>query len=697
MQRILNNLSIKTRMIISLVLLIITLLINIAYSYLLIQEKVDFAAKEKVGNAYQLPLSGLLYDASMLRIAAAENIEGENTKNLVNKIAEDIERYKEIHNKYESELGFSPDILVKKHKSDLEIASVEQQWNETKVKILAAEAGYNESIENFIARIRSLIAYSGDTSNLILDPDLDSYYIMDITLLAMPQTLDRQSDIAVKIHHLFRKGYLTELDRFKIETMAKNLKEADLDRVAADVAVALREDENFYGTSLGLQKNIPPAFELYSKRTEDFIKILNDVAAGKNIPEQQITNAWNYAYEASLKMWEASFIELDFLLNTRIDYYKFQKIQLIAISALGVLISLLIYIIVAKSITTPLSSLNEIMSCLANKEFEIEVPYTQFSSEVGEIARAVENFKQAGIKNEELEKLQHNEAIAKEHRHHKIEAILADFESKSSKAVQSVAEAAGKLYGNSQSMVEFVQNVTHKSGNVSNATDITSRNVNAVAAAVEELSSSIKEIAQQMTNSKNAVDKTADRVLSADQIAATLKTTTISIGQVLDLIENIASKINLLALNATIESARAGEAGKGFAVVATEVKTLAGQTSKATGDIASEIENVQKVAQEVSEVLTNIRDSVKSVLEYTTATASAVEQQSAVVKEISSNMQDAASNVQEISGNILDVGSSVDKVSQMTDEMQSSARGLSDQASDLKSEVQKFLQMIKEA
>jgi len=130
-------------------------------------------------------------------------------------------------------------------------------------------------------------------------------------------------------------------------------------------------------------------------------------------------------------------------------------------------------------------------------------------------------------------------------------------------------------------------------------------------------------------------------------------------GGIVGMIQNIAGQINLLALNATIESARAGEAGKGFAVVANEVKNLANQAAKATGQITKEIEGVQSISGEVVVALDGIRGSIDNVREYVAATASAVEEQSAVTRDMSSNMQTASSAVDTITNNISSIAAAV--------------------------------------
>jgi methyl-accepting chemotaxis protein len=163
-----------------------------------------------------------------------------------------------------------------------------------------------------------------------------------------------------------------------------------------------------------------------------------------------------------------------------------------------------------------------------------------------------------------------------------------------------------------------------------------------VAASSEELSTSVREIAEAMTKSRQTADETVASVASANERAARLSAAAAAMDEVVQIIGDITGQINLLALNATIESARAGEAGKGFAVVASEVKSLAGQVKQAAGKIGLEIESLNSAAGDVVASLSSIFRAMGSLNEYVTMTAAAIEEQSAVTAEMSASMQRAA-------------------------------------------------------
>lgn len=188
--------------------------------------------------------------------------------------------------------------------------------------------------------------------------------------------------------------------------------------------------------------------------------------------------------------------------------------------------------------------------------------------------------------------------------------------------------------------------------------------VQGMAAATEELASSIAEISQMMSSSQSATGKALELTQEAGSFAMRLSEATVAMGGIVGLINTIAGQINLLALNATIESARAGEAGRGFAVVAQEVKNLANQAAKATEQIGMEINGVQSISDEVVRALEEIRSSIAVMRDSVVATAASVEEQSAVTRDMSSSMQQAARSSVLITDNMSGISAAVTQVSQ---------------------------------
>jgi methyl-accepting chemotaxis protein len=206
---------------------------------------------------------------------------------------------------------------------------------------------------------------------------------------------------------------------------------------------------------------------------------------------------------------------------------------------------------------------------------------------------------------------------------------------------------------------QAVAQLNQQSGSALRTAGNTSTNVQMVASGAEELAASIREISANMVKSKSVSDDAYENTVTADNATGRLSQAATAMGGIVEVIETIASQINLLALNATIEAARAGEAGRGFAVVATEVKNLANQAASATAQITKEIEGVQGVAHDVVGALSAIKTSINAVREFVTSAASAIEEQTAVTGDMSSNMQSAAAGVETISEAIQHISTAV--------------------------------------
>jgi methyl-accepting chemotaxis protein len=362
-------------------------------------------------------------------------------------------------------------------------------------------------------------------------------------------------------------------------------------------------------------------------------------------------------------------------------------IIILVVSAIGFFLS--------RKITMPLNNLLEKMGLLEKGDKSFEVTYQNRVDEIGDIARALESFKQSAIEQDKMMEESKFEQLRKTNRQEKIDSLIKKFDEVSSQAVTTVATAATELYQTAEAMNKTAETAGQQSLQVAEASKETFLNVQSVAVAVDEMTAAVKEITIQISKSIQAVNETVEKVETANQSSLALARASESIGDMTLTIENISGQINLLALNATIESARAGEAGKGFAVVASEVKTLANQTGKATEQIQSQIGSVQSVSSSVVDSLNTIRKAIGKVDEYSSAISAAVEEQSAVNQEITRNMSTASSGVEQITQGIGAVSQSIQTTSHSTYQVLDAAKMLSQQSEHLRKEVQTFLKEIR--
>ncbi|HXP98279.1 MAG TPA: globin-coupled sensor protein [Telmatospirillum sp.] len=277
----------------------------------------------------------------------------------------------------------------------------------------------------------------------------------------------------------------------------------------------------------------------------------------------------------------------------------------------------------------------------------------------------------------------------------KLDGQAAHFERDVSSVVEIVAAATNELETTAHSMVTTAQQTSQQALAVATAAKEASENVQAVAAATEELSSSIHEIDRQVTQSNQIAIAAVDEADRTNKKMHGLTEAAQRIGDVVKLINNIASQTNLLALNATIEAARAGDAGKGFAVVAGEVKHLANQTAKATGDITAQIQAVQSATREAVDAIAGIGDTIGKMNSIATAIAAAVEQQGAATREIARNIQQAASGTDQVTANIGGVTEATSETGHAANEVLTASSELAKQSERLSMQVAGFLEIVR--
>jgi methyl-accepting chemotaxis protein len=317
--------------------------------------------------------------------------------------------------------------------------------------------------------------------------------------------------------------------------------------------------------------------------------------------------------------------------------------------------------------------------------------------EFGPLARAFATFRASEIQAEKAA-AEHKAAVDRQiARSHRIDALCQEFETASVTVVQALSRESGALQDSSRLMSSVADHASERATVVAAAAEEASANVNTVASAAEELSSSIAEIGRQISQASSVASNAVAEAGRTNETIQGLADATAKIGEVVNLITDIADQTNLLALNATIEAARAGDAGKGFAVVASEVKDLAGQTARATEEIAAQISGVQSSTQDAVSAIAAITRTITELDAIASAIAAAVEQQGAATQEIARNVEQAAEGTQDVSHNIGGVTQAASETSAATSKIQHASEELSQQARDLDQAVTAFLGAVRTA
>jgi len=371
---------------------------------------------------------------------------------------------------------------------------------------------------------------------------------------------------------------------------------------------------------------------------------------------------------------------------------------LIGVSIIGVSLSLLFLTwIVLHIVVGPVATVTAAMESLAAGNLDTVIIGGERLDEVGALARSLDTFKQNAIERRRMAEREKQEIAAREARQHKIDASTKKFDQVMMNMLQGIKAAVSQLHSSSQALTSNADQTQQQSTAVSAATEEATTNVETVSSASTELSASIQEISRQVQQSAVITQEAAREAQDATQKIGGLAEAAQKIGDVVNLINDIASQTNLLALNATIESARAGEAGKGFAVVANEVKHLAGQTARATDEIAIQITTVQEETKAAVTSITGISSTIDKINELSSAIASAVEEQGAATAEIARNVEQASAGTRDVATNISGVAQAASETGQMAQQVYGAANMLQEQSVQLEHEVQNFLREVREA
>lgn len=378
--------------------------------------------------------------------------------------------------------------------------------------------------------------------------------------------------------------------------------------------------------------------------------------------------------------------------------YRSQVIQFALLATLGLALLIALAYGIIHNMVPPLTSLSKRMHLLADGDLSVEVIGRDRGDEIGEMAAAMEIFKDNAIARQALEaQAKEAEQRARAERKAVMLRMADDFERAIGEVVSVVSASASEMEKTASAMSATAEETSRQSTVVAAAAEEASTNVSAVAMATEQLSASIREIADQVGHASDVAQGAVDEAQRSNRMVSDLASAADRIGEVVTLIAGIANQTNLLALNATIEAARAGEAGKGFAVVANEVKVLAGQTAKATEEIALQVGAIQEETRHAVVAIQGIGLTISQISETATLIASAVAQQEAATQEIARNVQMASDGTCEVSANIYGVKDAAEETGAAASDVRTSADQLASNANLLKSSVDGFLSEVRAA
>ncbi|GEO82452.1 methyl-accepting chemotaxis protein [Pararhodospirillum oryzae] len=369
----------------------------------------------------------------------------------------------------------------------------------------------------------------------------------------------------------------------------------------------------------------------------------------------------------------------------------------LGLGTLSLVLGMAVAVGLSVRIAGPIRALTATLQRLSEREYTVEVPGRDREDETGVMARALFVLRESLKDGERLAAERDAAQKTRQQRGDHLDTLTRHFGATVSEVLGALEQASATLTTTARDMAAMADAANSQSATVAAAAEETSATVEGIAGAAEQMTASIRSIGTEVERSTSMASQAVTEAERTDATVRGLAEAAQKIGAVVDLITTIASQTNLLALNATIEAARAGDAGKGFAVVAGEVKHLAGQTARATEDIATQVTTIQSVTGAVVEAIGAIGTTISQINNITGLIADAVHQQGEATTEISNGVQHAATGSRDVSATITQVTQTAAHTEKAADAVLEAAGALSHQTTVLRTEVDRFLAAIKEA
>lgn len=660
--------SIKTRLSVTCILFSLPIFIILSFYIVEVRKGISFTSKEISGTVYLRDIWRVYVDLAALQ----GNVPGASLK------PDSLQKLEKLGQQFDHAMDSS------------QASAAFAQLLRKKIGGAAQAPAEHGDFAELVQGARTLMSAVADGSNLTLDPELDSFYLMDVVSVRLPELLQGAAALQVAIDEMKlasvvlttdRVGFLMKLGQLEKQTAAV------LDSLKSAIA---KNSDRTLGPALGaamteMSQKMEALREAYTLDGNKALRFGTDKAqkTGNSPTFSESVPALDRIYGLSLD-------NLQRLLATRNANAIFWQWSSLAITALGSLIASLFAYWVARSISRSLHQLADAVNDIASGQQNVQIAALTEKNEIGEIARAVERLRAAITSTLTARHSAEMVSAIRGSQRQAIEGVTQRMKSSVASAIAAVQEACRQMAATTSSVASQAQ----KSQSLVNDADSTLRRSNAAvtqsASAAEELSQSIREIAERASFAADALRKSDQDSAQVNAPLQALDLSTAKIAEIGNRIAAIASQTNLLALNATIEAARAGEAGKGFSVVANEVKALAHETAKATQDISAEIDAIRASAENVELRIRGIIHSIGDVSGSSLAIAAATEQQNVTTREISNGIRMAADSADAAARNLDDVSRETRETERCMLELEALATGLAAHADRLGQDVEQF-------
>ena len=679
----LKSLKISQKLLLSILSFSIPILMLLYFTVSGINSNIHVANLEISGNILLEPLTHLLVlvpqHQTLARLArAGDHSALNNLENVTNLIETNFQNLNRETKAVGESLQITPAGLQSARMEKLLPAKIAAQWQILRnSQTSGGQAEVDRQYDDLKQLINGLIIRVGDTSNLILDPVLDSYYLMDVILLAIPQTQQRVGESLLFANSLTPHPQLTNQEIVKLEVYASLLQQTDLARIVQGVSTSIRENKNFFGVVPSLEKNIPPALNSYKTAVTSFTEKSIQLArtAKVNIPAKDFLKQGEEVFSAGSELWKVGRQELDKIIEKRIQYYEHQRFIYLGLSLIALAFSSFFVFKVSRDISVRLAKVVTITREIArgnltpdirvDRQDEIGQLLVAIQCMVEDLSSLIRKTQESGIKvSASATQLVRNTKQQ--------EAVVIDQVRSTGDVMKSVKEIS-----------QIIENLVHRMGEVANSSEGTAKFASNGKSDLVELEESM----QNMENASNNISIKLQTIKDKGE-NITLVATTMS---------KVAEQIDILSLNAAIEAEKAGGYGVGFAVVSREIRRLADQTAVAALEIEQIVQDMQlSVADGVGEIDTFVNKvsyGVANISKISTELSKIIEQVQALspnFEGVNIAMQNQSENANKINESMLSLETGIQQIENSLSQTYITVEQLNDEAIGLQERVSKF-------
>jgi methyl-accepting chemotaxis protein len=445
-------------------------------------------------------------------------------------------------------------------------------------------------------------------------------------------------------------------------------------------------------------------FAEFSKRIATFIQFRDELARlgtetspaagrvwGDNDANRSVRKALNADLDKLTQLYATRATRVYSEMSAAIDK---TALWLSLLGALAVVLAIAGALMIWRGVAKPIADITRVTEAVAAGEASVAVPFSERKDEIGALARSIAVFQRAMRHNDELNRTVRGDAETRAQRQEQMSGEIARFSAEVEATLSELGRISDQMLAASNQLASAADAASSKTESAASASAEASSNVRDIASAADELSASVNEIDRQVAQSNAIATKAVNEAGRTNVAVKELDEAAARIGDVVKLITDIAEQTNLLALNATIEAARAGEAGRGFAVVAGEVKALAGQTSRATEEITTQIAGMQRATVRSIEAITSIEHIIREIGDISGAIAAAVTEQGAATAEIARSVEIAAKRTVQTADEVSQVGTATEDTRSSASTVKTVADDLGSVAGRIRGQVDAFFQRL---